>query len=190
MLVIPPVSDRGATRPRGETSSIYPHAPKKTWFAVYTAPRHEKFVQTQLTAKADSVFPALIYGRKALEERGSASDRAPRVSGLCFCLPGGQRTASGTSNRRRRLFCGERHRAFAARRSRDPRDAYRRRTRVAYASPFPGRGRYCLHHTRTIPGRQGSCGAAWERSDVCRDHPIDPAVLCDPRQADDLELAS
>ena len=37
MLVIPPVSDRGVTRPRVEASAVHPNASKKKWFAVYTA---------------------------------------------------------------------------------------------------------------------------------------------------------
>jgi transcription antitermination factor NusG len=56
VLVIPPVSDRGVTKPRVEASAIYPAASKKTWFAVYTAARHEKFVQTQLVAKQIQSF--------------------------------------------------------------------------------------------------------------------------------------
>ena len=56
MLVIPPVSDRGVTKPRIEASTIYPNASKKAWFAVYTAPRHEKFVQAQLVAKQIQSF--------------------------------------------------------------------------------------------------------------------------------------
>ena len=56
MLVIPPVSDRGATKPRVEASAMYPSASTKTWFAVYTAARHEKFVQAQLVAKQIQSF--------------------------------------------------------------------------------------------------------------------------------------
>jgi transcriptional antiterminator RfaH len=48
VLVIPPVSDRGLNSPPAEASHPVLNATKKAWFAVYTAPRHEKFVQTQL----------------------------------------------------------------------------------------------------------------------------------------------
>ena len=56
MLVIPPVSDRGVTRLRVEASAVQPNASRKKWYAVYTAPRHEKFVQAQLTAKQIQSF--------------------------------------------------------------------------------------------------------------------------------------
>jgi transcription antitermination factor NusG len=42
--------------PRVDASATYPSASKKAWFAVYTAPRHEKFVQAQLIAKQVQSF--------------------------------------------------------------------------------------------------------------------------------------
>jgi transcription antitermination factor NusG len=44
------------TKPRLEASAVYPDASSKAWFAVYTAPRHEKFVQAQLMAKQVQSF--------------------------------------------------------------------------------------------------------------------------------------
>jgi transcription antitermination factor NusG len=51
-----PVSDRGGTLPRVEAGAPHSGAPKKTWLVVYTAPRHEKFVQVQLIAKQIQSF--------------------------------------------------------------------------------------------------------------------------------------
>lgn len=56
MLAFPPASDRGVLSPPIEASRVFPHVAKKTWFAAYTAPRHEKFVQAQLTAKQIQSF--------------------------------------------------------------------------------------------------------------------------------------
>jgi transcription antitermination factor NusG len=56
VLVIPPVSDRGETKPRVEASTIHSNVFKKKWYAVYTSARHEKFVQAQLTAKQIQSF--------------------------------------------------------------------------------------------------------------------------------------
>lgn len=56
MLAVPPVSHRGVTLPPIEASCVFPQMTKKAWFAAYTAPRHEKFVQAQLTAKQIQSF--------------------------------------------------------------------------------------------------------------------------------------
>jgi transcription antitermination factor NusG len=56
VLAFPPASDRGSTLPPIEAIRILPHVVKKKWFAVYTAPRHEKFVQAQLVAKQIQSF--------------------------------------------------------------------------------------------------------------------------------------
>ena len=56
MLFVPSVSDRGETKPRVEASATHPSVSKKKWFAVYTAARHEKFVEAQLTAKQIQSF--------------------------------------------------------------------------------------------------------------------------------------
>jgi transcription antitermination factor NusG len=56
VLVMPPVSKRGLTWPSVELCDSHPRVGKKAWFAAYTAPRHEKFVQAQLTAKQIQSF--------------------------------------------------------------------------------------------------------------------------------------
>ena len=56
MVVISPVSDRGETKPRVEATAIHPNVSKRKWFVVYTAARHEKFVQAQLIAKQIQSF--------------------------------------------------------------------------------------------------------------------------------------
>lgn len=56
MLAFPPALDRGLTLPPIEASRVFSHVVKKMWFAAYTAPRHEKFVQAQLTAKQIQSF--------------------------------------------------------------------------------------------------------------------------------------
>jgi transcription antitermination factor NusG len=92
VLVIPPVSDRGTTGPRGETSSIYPHASKKTWFAVYTAPRHEKFVQTQLTAKQIQSFLPLYSAVRRWKNGVQREIQHPVFPGYVFvCLEANER---------------------------------------------------------------------------------------------------
>jgi transcription antitermination factor NusG len=56
VLAVPQVSHRGVTLPPIEASRVFPQVTKKAWFAAYTAPRHEKFVQTQLVAKQIQSF--------------------------------------------------------------------------------------------------------------------------------------
>jgi transcription antitermination factor NusG len=55
VLRVPAVLDRDVTPPI-EASRVSSKAYKKTWFAAYTAPRHEKFVQAQLIAKQIQSF--------------------------------------------------------------------------------------------------------------------------------------
>ena len=59
MLLIPPVSDRGFPSSSIEASRVFSNTcHKKAWFAAYTAPRHEKFVQAQgveLARRVDAV---------------------------------------------------------------------------------------------------------------------------------------
>jgi transcription antitermination factor NusG len=54
--IIPPVTDRSSTATRFEANAIRNQAAHKAWFAVYTAPRHEKFVHAQLVAKQIQSF--------------------------------------------------------------------------------------------------------------------------------------
>ena len=56
MLAVPPASDRGLPLPPIEATRVFPQVTKKPWFVAYTAPRHEKFVQTQLVAKEIQSF--------------------------------------------------------------------------------------------------------------------------------------
>jgi transcription antitermination factor NusG len=65
VLAFPPALDRGVTLPSIEASRVFPQVTKKTWFAAYTAPRHEKFVQAQLTAKQiQSFLPVYSVARR------------------------------------------------------------------------------------------------------------------------------
>jgi len=65
VLVIPPASERGSLLPPLEASRVPPTASRKTWFAVYTAPRHEKFVHAQFRAKQiDSFLPVYSVVRR------------------------------------------------------------------------------------------------------------------------------
>jgi transcription antitermination factor NusG len=87
VLVIPPVSDRGATKPRLEASNVFPGAPKKTWFAVYTAPRHEKFVQAQLIAKQIQSFLPLYTITRRWKNGVRREIQHPLLPGYVFvCL--------------------------------------------------------------------------------------------------------
>jgi transcription antitermination factor NusG len=56
VLVMPPVSERALAWPPIEACDSHPKVGKKAWFAAYTAPRHEKFVQAQLAAKQIQSF--------------------------------------------------------------------------------------------------------------------------------------
>jgi len=65
VLVIPPASERGSLLPPHEASRVTPTASRKTWFAVYTAPRHEKFVHAQFSAKQiHSFLPVYSVARR------------------------------------------------------------------------------------------------------------------------------
>jgi transcription antitermination factor NusG len=65
VLAVPPVSDRGVTLPPAEATRVLPQASKKAWFAAYTAPRHEKFVQAQLMGKEiESFLPVYSVVRR------------------------------------------------------------------------------------------------------------------------------
>jgi transcription antitermination factor NusG len=56
MLTTPPVSDLALTHTLPGETSRHPEPGGRAWFAAYTAPRHEKFVQAQLTAKRVQSF--------------------------------------------------------------------------------------------------------------------------------------
>ena len=147
MLVIPSVSDRGEARLRVEASAPHSSVCKKKWFAVYTAARHEKYVQAQLKAKQIQSFLPLYTTRAALEKRGSAGDPVSALSGLCLCLRRCERAASGSSDHRRCLYCGQPHSTIASRRSGDARTPYRsqRASLSPYPLPAPGDTVYIKH---------------------------------------------
>jgi transcriptional antiterminator NusG len=84
VLVIPPLSDRGVNKPRVEASSIYPSGSNKTWFAVYTAPRHEKFVQAQLIAKQIQSFLPLYSATRRWKNGVRREIQHPLFPGYVF----------------------------------------------------------------------------------------------------------
>jgi len=92
VLVIPPVSDRGVTRPRVESNAIHSDASRKTWFAVYTAPRHEKFVQAQLIAKQIQSFLPLYTNVRRWKNGVQREVQHPLFPGYVFvCLGADER---------------------------------------------------------------------------------------------------
>jgi transcription antitermination factor NusG len=84
VLVIPPVSDRGVTKPRVEATPIYPGPSKQTWFAVYTAPRHEKYVQAQLVAKQIQSFLPLYTAVRRWKNGVRREIQHPLLPGYVF----------------------------------------------------------------------------------------------------------
>ena len=91
MLVIPPVSERGLTRSPVESSDRHPKAAKKAWFAAYTAPRHEKFVQAQLAAKQIQSFLPLYTTVRRWKNGVRREIQNPLLPGYVFvCLGDGE----------------------------------------------------------------------------------------------------
>jgi transcription termination/antitermination protein NusG len=87
VLVIPPVSEQGAAWPRVETIDSRPRLGKKAWFAVYTAPRHEKFVQAQLLAKQIQTFLPLYTAVRRWKNGVRREVQHPILPGYVFvCL--------------------------------------------------------------------------------------------------------
>jgi transcription antitermination factor NusG len=73
--------------PRGEASAIHSNASRKTWFAVYTAPRHEKFVQAQLIAKQIQSFLPLYTTMRRWKNGVQREIQHPLFPGYVFvCL--------------------------------------------------------------------------------------------------------
>jgi transcription antitermination factor NusG len=92
VLVMPPVSERGLTWPHVELCDSHPKAGKKSWFAVYTAPRHEKFVQAQLTAKQIQSFLPLYTVVRRWKNGVRREIQHPLLPGYVFvCLGEGER---------------------------------------------------------------------------------------------------
>jgi Transcription termination factor nusG len=80
----PPLSDRGLTKPRSETSAIYANASKKSWFAVCAAPSREEFVQAQLIAKQIRSF-LLLYATARRWKNGVRREiQHPLLPGYVF----------------------------------------------------------------------------------------------------------
>ena len=90
MLAIPSVSDR-ALAPI-DSSRHFLKASSKTWFAVYTAPRHEKFVQAQLTAKQIQSFLPLCAVVRRWKNGVRREIEHPLFPGYLFvCLDAAER---------------------------------------------------------------------------------------------------
>jgi transcriptional antiterminator NusG len=92
VLVIPPVSDRGVTMPRVEASANQSSASGKKWYAVYTAARHEKFVQAQLTAKQIQSFLPLYTAVRRWKNGVRREIEHPLFPGYVFvCVDANER---------------------------------------------------------------------------------------------------
>jgi transcription antitermination factor NusG len=93
VLHIPPVSDRSFQSSPVEASPIFSNpCHKKTWFAAYTAPRHEKFVQAQLTAKQIQSFLPLYAVVRRWKNGVRREVQHPLFPGYIFvCLDANER---------------------------------------------------------------------------------------------------
>jgi hypothetical protein len=80
----PPLPNRGLTKPRVEASAIDPDASKKSRFAVYTAARHEKFVQAQLIAKQIQSFLPLYATARRWKNGVRREIQHPPLPGYVF----------------------------------------------------------------------------------------------------------
>jgi transcription antitermination factor NusG len=69
---------------RVETSPIYSGTSRKTWFAVYTAPRHEKYVQAQLVAKQIQSFLPLYMTMRRWKNGVRREIQHPLLPGYVF----------------------------------------------------------------------------------------------------------
>ena len=83
MVVIPPASDRGFS-PLPEANRLIHGPVKKAWFAVYTAPRHEKSVHAQLTAKQIPSFLPLYSVERPWKNRVRKEVEHPLFPGYLF----------------------------------------------------------------------------------------------------------
>ena len=93
MLLIPPASDRGFQSSPVQASRVFSDTSfKKTWFAVYTAPRHEKYVHAQLTAKRIQSFLPLYTTIRQWKNRVRREIQHPLLPGYVFvCLGADER---------------------------------------------------------------------------------------------------
>jgi transcription antitermination factor NusG len=75
-----------------EACDSHPRVSKKAWFAAYTAPRHEKFVQAQLTAKQIQSFLPLYTAVRRWKNGVRREIQHPLLPGYVFvCLGEGER---------------------------------------------------------------------------------------------------
>lgn len=92
MLVIPSVSDRGEAKLRVEASAPHSSVCKKKWFAVYTAARHEKYVQAQLKAKQIQSFLPLYTTERRWKNGVRREIQYPLFPGYVFvCVDANER---------------------------------------------------------------------------------------------------
>jgi len=92
VLLIPSVLDRGVTKPRVEATAIHPNVSKRKWFAVYTAARHEKFVQAQLIAKQIQSFLPLYTSVRRWKNGVRREIQYPLFPGYVFvCVDANER---------------------------------------------------------------------------------------------------
>ena len=92
MLVMPPVSKRALAWPPSEACDSHTRVSKKAWYAVYTAPRHEKSVQAQLTAKQIPSFLPLYTAVRRWRNGVRREIQHPLFPGYVFvCFGEGER---------------------------------------------------------------------------------------------------
>jgi len=92
MQVMPPVSKRALAWPPSEANDSHTRVSKKAWYAAYTAPRHEKFVQAQLTAKQIPSFLPLYTAVRRWRNGVRREIQHPLFPGYVFvCFGEGER---------------------------------------------------------------------------------------------------
>jgi transcription antitermination factor NusG len=84
LLAMPHKSGRSLTGPRVEPIDGHAGVDKKAWFAVYTAPRHEKFVEAQLTAKQIRSFLPLYASVRRWKNGVRREIESPLLPGYVF----------------------------------------------------------------------------------------------------------
>ena len=148
------------------------------WYAAYTEPRHEKFVQAQLVSEqqCDRFYPSI---RRYAGGTTAYGEVASTLSWLRLCLHGRLRPSSRRTDNWSGLHRWEPHVTAAPPRSRGAGSHRRRPTRIAYATLVPVQRRESLYHSKTSPGCHGICAAARGRSNTRDHHSVDPEIFCD-----------
>ena len=179
MLVIPPVSDRGMTRPRVEASAMYPNASKKTWFAVYTAASSRKVCPGSVGSQANPILPACLHRHTTVEERGSTGGPASRsfrvifssasmpTSGFRWFRPQASSISWVTA-----------HHRYPSMIRRSMPSASVPNVHHSIRIPFRTRRRHGLHQARSVPGSTGTCTARSGQFDICSHHSANPEIVC------------